>query len=476
MARLIGLDIGTSAAKALVIDDSGNVEKSVERFYPMSIPQPGWTEQNPEDWARAARECLDELGTDGVAGIGLTGQMHGSVFLDNSGDVVRPALLWNDQRTAGQCREIEQEIGAERLRELTGNPALTGFQLPKVLWLRENEPQAFERTRAVLLPKDYIRFVLSGEKITEPSDASGTGCFSVREKEFSHTVLNRLNLNPGLFPEVADSCSVAGDWRGIPLAGGGGDQAAGAVGTGAIHPGLVSLSLGTSGVVFEAFEDCPSEQIDPIHNFCHATGRWHRMGVMLSCGGAISWAKALLYGPDSDYAAFNAEAEAVEPGCEGLSFLPHLAGERCPFVDSSARGGWFGLGSHHGRGHLVRAVMEGVCFTLWQCSQLMRPESPDKVRITGGGAKSLLWRQMIADVFDCPVETLRADEGPGFGAALLAGAAGGVWPSVESAVGAAVRTSQTVDPSQRDYSEFIDRHKRLQDLRRAWAAPAIRLQ
>jgi xylulokinase len=470
MPRFIGLDIGTSAAKATLIDDNGQIHGRSERTYPLSIPQPGWTEQSPEDWAGAARECLDELGLDGVAGVGLTGQMHGSVFLDAEDRVVRPALLWNDQRTQAECGEIEAAVGAEPLRRITGNPALTGFQLPKLLWLRNHEPENFQCVKTVLLPKDYIRLVLSGEKLTEPSDASGTGCFAVDQRQFSTQVLEAVCIDATLFPNCVESYERAGQWNGLPVAGGGGDQAAGAVGTGAVHSGTLSLSLGTSGVAFEAFDAPPIKQVDSIHNFCHATGGWHRMGVMLSCGGAVSWANSVLYGIGANYESFNAEAEAAPIGCEGLAFLPHLAGERCPFVDPAARGAWAGLGSHHSRGHLARAVMEGVCFTLWQCARLMREAPPERVRVTGGGARSLLWLQMIADVFGCPVETIAADEGPSFGAALLGGVASGHWSTVSEAAKATVRVATVVDPSKRDYEPFVARHKRLQDARGAWSA------
>lgn len=467
---LIGLDIGTSATKAILIDEQGKVLKSAERTYPMAIPQPGWAEQNPEDWAEAASSCLEELGRDRVRGIGLTGQMHGSVFLDSSGEVVRPALLWCDQRTSPQCAEIEQAVGPERLRRITGNPALTGFQLPKILWSRDNEPEQFARTKSVLLPKDYLRYRLTGEKATEPSDASGIGCLDVNKKLWSSEILDELSLDRNLFPQLTSSATSTGTWCNIPVAGGGGDQAAGAVGTGAIIPGGLSISLGTSGVVFEAWDTPPEDQTDPIHNFCHATGGWHRMGVMLSCGGAIRWARDVLYGPDSGYYAWNGEGDSVEAGCEGLSFLPHLAGERCPFIDPGARGGWMGLGMHHSRAHLARAVMEGVTFTLHQCSALMGQTSPSRVRVTGGGAKSGLWLQIIADVFQCPVEVLESDEGPAFGAALLGGVAGGVWSSVEEAVGQTVRVRRVVDPSHQNYAEFIARHARIQALRDAWSA------
>ncbi len=451
MARLIGLDIGTSSAKAVAIDEKGTLLGMASREYPLSVPQPGWAEQNPVDWWEAAEACLDDLKADQSDAVGLTGQMHGSVFLDSNDEVIRPALLWCDQRTVLECEEAESRVGPQRLRQITGNPALTGFQLPKVLWLRNNEPEAYGRLKSVLLPKDYIRLKLTGLKVTEVSDASGVGILDVRKRTWSPEVLAALDLPASLFPEVVESREQTGVWQGVPVAAGGGDQAAAALGTGAVTPGLVSISLGTSGVVFEAFDQMPSAQTDAIHDFCHASGAWHRMGVMISCGGAVRWCRDVFY-PDG-YDAMNREAEAAGRGASGVLFAPYLSGERCPYVDPLVRGGFAGLALSHTRGDMARAVFEGVTFGLKGCLDLMNPGvQPQKVRVTGGGAKSRLWVQILADVLGCPCQLLRSDEGPAYGAAILGGLSAGVWKDVIDASEAAVQVREEVNPSGLDYS------------------------
>lgn len=452
MARLIGLDIGTSSAKAVAIDEKGTLLGIASREYPLSVPQPGWAEQNPDDWWHAAEACLAELKADQADAIGLTGQMHGSVFLDSEDQVIRPALLWCDQRTSAECAEIESRVGPEKLRQITGNPALTGFQLPKVLWLRNNEPAAFSRLSSVLLPKDYIRLKMTGLKLTEVSDASGIGALDVRKRAWSPEVLAALDLPSSFFPDVVESREQTGTWRGVPVVGGGGDQAAAAVGTGAVTPGLVSVSLGTSGVVFEAFDQMPSSQTDAIHDFCHATGAWHRMGVMISCGGAVRWCRDTFY-PEG-YDAMNRDAEASGVGAGGVLFAPYLSGERCPYVDPFVRGGFTGLALNHTRGDMARAVFEGVTFGLKGCLDLMNPGvAPQRVRVTGGGAKSRLWVQMLADVLGCPCQLLTSDEGPAYGAAILGGLSAGVWKDVVEASEAAVQVREEVNPSGLDYSQ-----------------------
>lgn len=476
MARLAGIDIGTSSAKAVVIDEHGRLLAEASRPYPLSVPQPGWAEQNPEDWWAAAQECLQEVGADKADAVGLTGQMHGSVFLDSQGEVIRPALLWCDQRTAAECAEIEEKVGAERLRQITGNPALPGFQLPKLMWLKNHEPEAFARTSRLLLPKDYIRYKMNGMMATEVSDASGIGCLNPASRTWAPEVLDSLGLPQSLFPDVVESFAQTGLWNGRPVAGGGGDQAAAAVGTGAVEPGIVSVSLGTSGVVFEAVNEFPSSHTDSVHDFCHANGAWHRMGVMISCGGAIRWCRDALY-PVEGYDQMNAEAEAAGPGAAGAVFAPYLSGERCPFVDPEARGAFAGLSLQHGRGHLARAVFEGVCFGLRDCLDLMKGgASPSRIRVTGGGAKSRLWLQLLADMFECPCERLESDEGPAYGAAILGGAAAGVWANVPEASRACVRPAEVVEPSGADYREALNRYRRLYPALRTWQARALLVQ
>jgi xylulokinase len=468
VARLIGIDIGTSSAKAVAIDEKGALLGSASREYPLSVPQSGWAEQNPEDWWQAAMECLEELKADQSDGIGLTGQMHGSVFLDSDGKVIRPALLWCDQRTGAECAEIEAAVGGERLRQITGNPALPGFQLPKTLWLRRHEPEAFSRLAKVLLPKDFIRFRLNGLMVSDVSDASGVGALDVRKRSWSPEVLEALGLSMSLFPDVVESAAQTGSWKGVPLAAGGGDQAAAAVGTGAVTPGLVSMSLGTSGVAFEAVDAVPSQQTDSVHDFCHANGRWHRMGVMISCGGAIRWCRDALY-PGQGYEVMNAEASQVPPGCEGLTFAPYLSGERCPFVDPHVRGAFAGLGLHHTRGHMARAVFEGVTYGLAACLDLMKDGArPDKVRVTGGGVKSEFWVQMIADTLGRPCEKLESDEGPAYGAAILGGLSAGVWKTVEEACSNVIRPAGTTAPQSQAPPEALERTRRLYPALRVW--------
>lgn len=478
MARLLGIDVGTSALKAVLVDENGSVLKSSSSEYPLHTPESGWAEQDPADWAVALGKVLDEIGEEPDA-IGLTGQMHGMVALDSADQVVRNAILWCDQRTAEECREIENVLGAERVREVTGNPMLTGFQLPKIMWMRKHEPLNFERTRSVLLPKDYVRFLLTGVKATDVSDASGVGLLDLRKRDWWLEGIEGLGLEPEWFPEVLESASptphplpsnpartsgIRGE--GASVVAGAGDQAAGAVGTGAVEPGVVSVSLGTSGVVFTAIDRLDGmQQDDAVHTFCHATGAWHRMGVMLSCGGAVKWARDVLYG-DADYTRFDQEVESVAPGCEGLTFLPYLSGERCPYVDPAARGAFGGLSLVHGRAHMARAVLEGATFGIKDCFDALGCAA-DEVRVTGGGAKSDVWMQMLADVLGVPCVRLANDEGPAMGAALLAGVRGGVWPDVVSASRAAVKFGRRFEP-RADYAEPLARYRRMYPHARAW--------
>lgn len=473
---LMGLDIGTSGTKAILMDESGALKGSATVEYPLSTPQPLWAEQNPEDWWRAAceavRSLLEQTGISpsSVVGIGLSGQMHGSVFLDESHQVIRPALLWCDQRTADECAWITERVGQERVLELTLNPVLTGFTAGKILWLRNHEPQHYARVRKVLLPKDYIRFQLTGEFATEVSDASGTALFNVRKRDWAYEMLDVLELPQEWFPKVYESPEVTGRVSeqaaratglaaGIPVVGGGGDQAAGAVGVGIVESGIVSSSLGTSGVVF-AFLDEPA--IDPeyrTHTFCHAVpGKWHVMGVMLMAGGSLRWFRDTLaeqekqeaqaQGVDA-YELIIRKAMQVPPGSEGLLFLPYLSGERTPYPDPYARGVFFGLTLSHTRNHLARAVLEGVSFGIRDSFEILQAMGVTvrEVRATGGGARSPEWRQLMADITGHPHVTLHAEEGPAFGAALLAGVGAGVWGSVPEACQAAIQTRSRTEPN-----------------------------
>jgi xylulokinase len=426
---LVGLDVGTSSTKAVAISRDGKVLATAERSYRLSTPQPGWAEQDPQDWWRAVQEALAALGVEPAA-LGLSGQMHGLVALDERDEVLRPAILWNDQRTAAECAEIEERIGFERLVELTGNRALTGFTAPKLLWLRRHEPETFSRIRRVLLPKDYVRLRMTGEHAMDAADASGTLLFDVRERRWSEEVLDALEIPAEWLPPVRESTEV----------GSAGDQAAGAIGAGVVGPGRLSVVLGTSGVLLAAL---PAFRHDPrarLHVFCHAVpGTWQAMGVMLSAAGSMSWLRDVLGGVD--YRDLDREAANWEPGAEGLLFAPYLAGERTPHADPDARGAFIGLTLRHDRGAMARAVLEGVAYGLRDSLELLRELGvhADLGRISGGGARSELWRRILASVLGFPLErTAAAEEGAAFGAALLAGVASGAFADAEEAVTACV--------------------------------------
>ena len=452
---LVGLDVGTTGVKAVAISPRGKVLGSAERGYALSTPQPGWAEQDPEDWWRASQAALADLGTDPAA-IGLSGQMHGLVALDRSDRVLRPAILWNDQRTAAECAEIEERIGLGRLIELTGNRALTGFTAPKLLWLRRHEPQTFEQIHSILLPKDYVRLRLTGEHAIDAADASGTLLFDVGKRRWSTEVLDALEIPEAWLPPVSESTEIAGA----------GDQAAGALGAGVDRPGLLSVVLGTSGVVFAVL---PAYRPDPearLQVFCHAVpGTWHAMGVMLSAAGSLRWLHDLL--GSAGYDDLLDEAAAWQPGVEGLLFQPYLAGERTPHADPDARAALVGLSIRHDRGAMVRAVIEGVAYGLRDSLELLRTLGVEAEvgRISGGGAQSELWRRIVASVLGIPLErTTGADEGAAFGAALLGGVASGAFADASEAVAACVRVLDRTEPEAAwgtTYEEGYDRFRQL---------------
>lgn len=476
VAKLLGIDVGTSGCKVLLIDENGSILRQASAEYPLSTPRPGWSEQNPEDWWNGVVACLEQIGEARPDAIGLTGQMHGAVFLDAADEVIRPAILWNDQRTAAECAEIDATVGPDRVKAITCNPPLTGFQAPKLIWLRNHEPANYARVRSVLLPKDYIRLKLTGEKFTEVSDASGTGLFDVPNRRWATEMMATLDIDPSIFPASEESFvattrtrAVAGLTSGVPIVGGGGDQAAAAVGTGAVKPGIVSVSLGTSGVVFTSIEGPEYDRSGAAHTFCHANGGWHAMGVMLSCAGALRWYRDTIC-PGTAYETISAEAEAAPAGCDGLTFLPYLSGERTPHNDPTARAAWAGMSLAHTRAHLARSVFEGATFGLrdgFEALQALGARA-DELRVNGGGAKSSFWIQMLADVFGAPCTRLEVDEGPAFGAALLAGVGAGVWPDVMAAADAAVRTKGRVGPSGENYGDAYARYRKLYLDTRAW--------
>lgn len=448
MSVLIGVDIGTSGVRAIAVDERGRIIAEASAAYPLSSPRPGWTEQNPEDWWRGTVSALGQVAArldDEVAGVGLAGQMHGSVFLDSAGSVIRPALLWNDQRTVAQSAKITETVGEERLLAIAGNPALTGFQAPKILWLREKEPEQYRKIAHILLPKDYIRYRLTGTFATDASDAAGTLLLDVGKRDWSDEILSALELPREWFPEVDEGPEPVGEMRrdvaaelglraGIPVAAGGGDNAAAAVGLGVVRKGLVSSSIGTSGVVFAHTDAFTADPSGRIHAFCHAVpGAWHLMGVTLSAGNSLAWWRNVV---KSDLDTLVDAASSVPAGSEGLVFLPYLSGERTPHLDSAARGTFFGLTMRHASSHMTRAVMEGVVFSLRDSMEILRSLGVpiEEVRATGGGARAQLWRQLQADIYDMPIHRTTIDEGPAFGAALLAGVAAGVYASVDDAV------------------------------------------
>ncbi len=482
--KLLGLDISTTSAKALLIDANGRVLDSASSALSLSSPKPLWSEQDPADWwdgiQSAIRHLLKKANVSGqeIAAVGLTGQMHGLVMLDGKGNVIRPAILWNDQRTGPQCDEIRKRLGKERLIQITGNDALTGFTAPKILWVQQNEPEIWDRCRQILLPKDYIRFKLTGDYALDKAGGAGTLLFNLKKRSWSDRLLSALEISKELLPPTYEgpettgfvdqpAAAATGLKEGTPVVGGGGDQAAQAVGVGAVEPGIVALTLGTSGVVFAATESPLVEPHGRLHAFCHAVpGRWHFMGVMLSAAGSLQWYKDNL-ASETSYDELLEEAGRVGPGSEGLLFLPYLSGERTPHPDPLARGAWVGLTLRHNRSHITRSVLEGVAFGLKDNFSLIKQSGLGKinqVRISGGGARSLIWRQIIADILNIELVTVNTAEGAAYGAALLAAVGAGLYESTFEACSAAIEiTGKSVpDPSAAErYEKFYKRYRAL---------------
>ena len=438
MSALVGLDVGTTGVKALAITPDGDVLSSAEEGYSLLTPHAGWSEQDPEDWLRASEKALARLGVD-ESRVGLSGQMHGLVCLDERDRVLRPAILWNDQRTGAECAEIEERVGLERLISLTGNRALPGFTAPKLLWLRRHEPDVYGRIRRIVLPKDYVRFRLTGEWAIDAADASGTLLFDVAHRRWSDEVLSALELPPEWLPPAHESTEIAGA----------GDQQAAALGVGVIDPGAVSVVLGTSGVVLASLPAYAHDSQARVHAFCHAVpDTWEAMGVMLNAAGSLRWLRDTL-APGTSFDELTAEASRWSPGVEGLTFLPYLQGERTPHADPDARGSFTGLSLRHDRGALVRAVLEGVAYGLRDSLELLRQlgVQPEKGRVSGGGARGRLWLEIVASALDLPLELTIDEEGSAYGAALLAGVASGVFADAREAVGACVRAGEVVEPN-----------------------------
>lgn len=462
----LGIDTSTTSSKALLIDEQGNVIAVASNPHTLQTPKPLWSEQDPREWWEAVSASIKSvlekagIGGEGVAAVGLTGQMHGLVLLDSDGMVLRPAILWNDQRTQSQCDEIHQIVGKERFIQITGNVALTGFTAPKILWVKKNEPEVFAKAKHVLLPKDYVRLKLTGEYAMDKADGAGTVLFDLKARDWSDEILSALDIPRAWMPKTfegteftsyvtEEAAQLTGLKVGTPVAAGGGDQAAGAVGVGAVEPGIVGLTVGTSGVVFAT---TPSALIEPegrLHAFCHAVpGMWHFMGVMLSAAGSLQWYRDTLT-PEMSFDDLLMEAEVITVGSEGLQFLPYLSGERTPHPDPLARGAFIGLTLRHSRAHMTRAVLEGVAFGLKDSFTLIQNAGLGtiiQVRASGGGTKGALWRQIMASVLNAELVTVNTTEGGAYGAALLAGVGAGAWSDVVSACKACVKITGSTQP------------------------------
>jgi len=466
VTQLVGLDVGTTGVKALSLSPSGDVLARAEEAYGLSTPRPGWSEQDPEDWWRAAERALERLGGEPTA-IGLSGQMHGLVVLDDRDRVLRPAILWNDQRTEAECAEIEERVGLARLIQLTGNRALTGFTAPKLLWLRRHEPDTYARIAHVLLPKDYVRLRLTGEHAIDAADASGTLLFDVARRRWSEEMLDALELDPAWLPRALESPEVSGATAaGVPVAAGAGDQAAAALGVGVDRPGPVSVVLGTSGVVFAALPAFAADPHARVHAFCHAVpGGWHAMGVMLSAAESLRWLRDAL-GSGRGYDELTAAAEEWPPGTDGLTFLPYLTGERTPHADPHARAAFAGLTRRHDLGAFVRAVLEGVAYGLRDSLELLRElgVDPRAGHASGGGARSELWLRILASVLDLPIRRTSTDEGSAYGAALLGGVAAGVFRDVHEAVATCVRLVDAAEPDAEMRAAYERGYRRYRQL------------
>jgi xylulokinase len=482
-AEFLGIDVGTSGVKAVLVAPNGDVTASATTPLSMATPRPGWAEQNPDDWWRASCESIRTVLADQpskrVAAIGISGQMHSSVFLNADGDVIRPALLWCDGRTTVECAEITRCVGGEdRLRDLACNPALEGFTLPKVLWLRRHEPEAFRQLASVLLAKDYVRFRLTGVLATEPSDASATLMYDTSKLRWSSEILDAVGLSRSLVPDVggssealgavtSDGAALTGLAVGTPVVGGGADNACGAAGVGVVAAGEAVASWGTSGTVLAPMAE---PRVDPglrAHTFCHVVPRmWYLMGVVLSAGGAFAWYRdhfaREVANDENANVRLNEEAEHVGAGSGGLTFLPYLQGERTPLRDAAARGAFLGLSMAHTRAHLTRAVLEGVCFALRDSVSILQELglSPDELLLTGGGAKSSFVRRLQADIYGLPVSTVNREEGPAYGAALLAAVGAGAFPDLSSAARATLTRSQREAPDVRTRSAYADAYAR----------------
>ncbi|MFT7586834.1 MAG: xylulokinase [Cellvibrionaceae bacterium] len=475
----IGIDSSTTATKALMIDAHGGVIRVASSTYDYETPHPLWSEQSPDLWWQATVSSIQQLLSEtavspaDIKGVGLTGQMHGLVLLDKNDKVLRPSILWNDQRTGAECDEMRAAIGKSRLIDITGNDALTGFTASKILWVKNNEPEIYAQINKILLPKDYVRFCLTGEYAIDRAGGSGTQLFDLRQRNWSAELVSELGIEKAWFPPTYEgtdetgrispkAADLIGLMVGTPVYGGGGDQATNAVGTGAVSEGIVSMSMGTSGVMFASVDEPLIEPDGKLHAFCHAVPKkWHLMGVMLSAAGSLRWHHDN-HAPNLSYDAFVEPTDVIQAGSNGLLFLPYLTGERTPYPDPLARGAFVGLTVQHTQAHMTRAVMEGVAFGMRDMFELMKDvglSNVSQIRVSGGGSKSLIWRQIMADVLNVELVTVNTAEGAAFGAALLAAVGAGHWGNVETATAEVIRVTGSTRPKSENVPIYDDYHQ-----------------
>jgi xylulokinase len=480
--KFLGIDVGTGGSRAVLIDSKGTVmASSTVEHIPFASPQIGWAEQDPQDWWRASSQAIrkvlkaENVKADEIAAVGLSGQMHGAVFLSESDEVLRPSIIWCDQRTEKQCLDLTREIGKEKLLELVSNPALPNFTLTKMLWLRENEPEKWRQVRSVLLPKDYVRFRLTGDKATDVADASGTLMLDVKGRKWSKELLSMLGISDSLLPALYESTEITGlissDCAaetgliaGTPVVAGAGDNAAGAVGTGIVRVGSVSATIGTSGVIFAVTNQPSIDLKGRIHTFCHAIpDRWHVTGVTQAAGLSFRWFRDNFASHES-YDSLIKVAEEVAPGADGLLWTPYLMGERTPHIDSTVRASLIGLTASHTKAHIVRAILEGVAFSLRDSIEIFKELNIpiETIRLSGGGARSQLWRQIQADVYGQEVETIAAEEGAAFGAALLAAVGVRAWDTIDEACSETICVAEKIEPDQQNIQILNSRYQAYQ--------------
>lgn len=490
MKYLIGIDVGTSGTKSVLFDEKLNIVASDSKEYPLSQPNIGWAEQDPEDWSNAAFETIknivkkSKVSKEDIVAIGLAGQMHGLVMLDENNEVIRPAIIWADQRSGKECSEITELVGEKKLIDITANPALTGFTASKLLWVRNNEPENYKKCKKILLPKDYVRFRLSGDFATDVSDASGMQFLDIPNRDWSDEILKDLKIDKSILAKVYESPEVTGNLKkevadelglspDLKIVAGAGDNAAAAVGTGVVTNGTAFTTIGTSGVVFAHTDELQIDHRGRVHTFCCAVpGSWHIMGVTQGAGLSLSWGRNNIYLGKSEeikettYDDINKDISEIPIGSEKLLYLPYLMGERTPHLDPYARGVFFGLSNKHNKGNMMRAIMEGVSYSLNDCFNILRELNldVDDMMMTGGGAKSPIWQQMLSDIYNCSVSTIKSDEGAALGAAILAGVGSGVFDSIEETCEKYILRDKTVSPINENNEEYMKYYSLYKDL------------